>query len=230
MSRHQSPEEVEQENLNTFGPVLGPLYHELSEELTWLNAKWLEFRKLYARSEERIELLNGTADFFFGVIQRVLWDDVLLHIARMTDPQEHGKNKNLTLRALPDAVPDPDLAAELRVLVATALSCSEFAREWRNKHLAHRDLSHALDVKATPLPGVSRQQIREVLDSFGKILNCLLRAYRDEELMYREFLTHSDADALAHYLVLAVRAEELQRERVLQGKELPEDLEPPRNI
>ena len=49
-------------NISTrLGATLGPLYHALNKEVTWLHAKWLEYRKLYAESEERVDLLNGTA-------------------------------------------------------------------------------------------------------------------------------------------------------------------------
>ena len=40
------------------GPELGSLYHELEEEVDWLQQKWNEFRELFAKGAERIELLN----------------------------------------------------------------------------------------------------------------------------------------------------------------------------
>ncbi len=208
MGRNQSEEEVEQEHLQAFGPKLGPLYHALHNEVTWLHAKWLEYRKLYAHSQERIDLLNGTAAFFFRVVQDVLWEDVLLHIARLTDPPKQGQFENLTLRRLPEAVPDQCLADELRNLVDDALDRSQFARQRRNKHLAHRDLSLAIDGKATPLPGVSRQQVEEALSCFRSILNRLHVSYLDEEVAYEYFLANEDGNALVHHLEVGRKGSE----------------------
>ena len=226
MADYRSAEEVEQRHLQALGPTLGPLYYGLHNEVTWLHAKWLEYRKLYGKSEKRIELLNETAAFFFRVVQDALWENVLLHIARLTDPPIQGKFKNLTLLCLPDAVADQALADDLRDLVGASLNQSQFAREWRNKRLAHNDLALAVDAKATPLPGVSRQNVEEALASFRQIMNRLYGAFFQSEVAFDHFLTDKGADALVHCLAVAVRFDERQMERFRHGKPLPEDLEP----
>lgn len=230
MNRYKSADDIKREHLQGFGPTLGPLYHALYNEVTWLHAKWLEYRKLYGKSEKRIDLLNETAAFFFRVIQDVLWDDILLHIARLTDPPTQGKYENLTLLRLPDAVEDGALATEFRGLVKTGLDRSQFARKWRDKHLAHIDLSHAIDVKATTLPGVSRQDVEDVLASFRQIMNRFHSIYLQGEVVFDHFLVHDDAETLLHHLAVAVRFEDRKRDRLRQGKPLPEDLEPPPEV
>ena len=94
MNLHQTSEDVEKAHLEAFGPNMGPLYHALEDEVTWLHAKWLEYRKLFAKSKESVDFLNETARFFFRVVQDVLWDDVLLHIARLTDPAKQNRFEN----------------------------------------------------------------------------------------------------------------------------------------
>lgn len=179
MSDLNPAHELEQRHLKVFGPDLGPIYHGLHNDVIWLHAKWLEYRKLFAHSERRVELLNRSAGFFFGVVQDVLWHDILLHIARLTDPPKQNRFENLSLTRLPEMVPDVCLANELRGLLETALQLSEFAREWRNKHIAHRDLEHALTTHASPLPGVSRAQLEEVLRGFRAVMNRVHLAYLD---------------------------------------------------
>jgi hypothetical protein len=76
MADHQSAVDVERQHLEAFGPEAGPLYHGLHNEVVWLHAKWLEYRKLFAKSDKRIELLNDTAGFFFKVVQDTLWENV----------------------------------------------------------------------------------------------------------------------------------------------------------
>jgi hypothetical protein len=56
MASDQPAEEVERAHLDAFGPWLGPVYHAVHNEVGWLHAKWLEYRKLCARSEKRIDL------------------------------------------------------------------------------------------------------------------------------------------------------------------------------
>lgn len=230
MSSHQSPTEVEQEHLQAMGPTLGPIYHALYNEVAWLHAKWLEYRKLFAKSAQRIDLLNETAGFFFGVVQDVLWKDVLLHIARLTDPAKQGKYENLTLFQLPNIVPKPELVIELCQLIEVAKTSSKFARDWRNKRLAHHDLAITLDLQAVPLPGVSRQHVEETLASFRAVLNHLHAHYFQSEVAFEHFLTHDDADTLVHHLSVAKQTEEQRRERLAQGRPLSEDFKFPPEV
>ena len=62
-------------------------------------------------------------------------------------------------------------------LVARAITESEFCRDWRNRHLAHRDLQLALASGAEPLNLGSRESVRRVLGTLGKILNAVSSRY-----------------------------------------------------
>lgn len=139
MADHRSAEQVEQQHLQAFGPTAGPLFHGLYNEVVWLHAKWLEYRKLFAKSEKRIDILNETAAFFFKIVQETLWENVVLQIARLTDPPVQGQFENLTLLRITDTVRPGALRDELRSLTRTAVERSQFARVWRNKRLAHTD-------------------------------------------------------------------------------------------
>jgi hypothetical protein len=226
MGAHRSAEEVEREHLGVLGPELGPTYHVLYEEVTWLHAKWNQYRQLYA-TPQTVDLLNRTAGFFFRVIQDVLWEDVVLHIARLTDsPKSMGK-ANLTLRRLPEVITIPELAAEVENLVDKVQKESAFARDWRNRRIAHRDLSLALDVEAEPLQAVSRAQVERVLSAIRAVLNKIHgHFWRDQAVAFDHFLAHDDAEALTYYLGVAAKAEDATQERLRQGRPLPEDLEP----
>jgi len=224
----KSSPEIEQQHLQAFGPELGPVYHALYNEVLWLHSKWLEYRKLYAGSAKRVELLNTAAPFFFYVVQDVLWDDVLLHIARLTDPAKQGSFENLTLLRLCEAVPDPQLAEETRKLVKAAKSRASFARRWRNKQLAHRDLVNSLEPRAKALPSASRQDVEDVLQGFREIMNGLHRAYLHSEVAFRHVCVGpGDADGLVYNLAEALQVEERRQRRAREGRSLPEDFEQP---
>jgi hypothetical protein len=215
------------EHIRIFGPKLGPVYYELHNEVVWLYAKWLEYRKLYAESEKRINLLNETASFFFYAIEAVLREDVLLHISRLTDPPRKSKYKMLSLLILPTLVNDKMLENELEILLKESLIKCKFAREWRNRQIAHSDYSLAINVDGTAkgLPSVSRQQIGEAIDSIKVVLNRVSEAYSHTPTAFELFHTSSGADTLTFYLGEGVASEKRKRARLLSSKPYPEDFE-----
>ncbi len=199
--------------LRVLGPTLGPLYCALYYEVTRLHAKWGQYRILFAESKERVELLNRIAGFFFSVIQSVLWEDVVLHIARLTDPPRSAGKDNLTLRRLTAALQLPALASEIENLVGQAQAHAEFARVWRNRHLAHKDLELAMDKRAKPLPGISRANIEQALSAVRAVLNRIEGHFFQREVGFELFIAHDDAENLAYYLKFAADAEDREREK-----------------
>ena len=97
---YRSPAEVEQQYLEACGPELGPLLHRLVGECTRLHWKWADYVELYGKSPERIELLNRASASFFRLVQDTLWEDILLHIARLVDRETSAGKENLTLRRI----------------------------------------------------------------------------------------------------------------------------------
>jgi hypothetical protein len=215
-------EQVRDEHLKVLGPTLGPLYHALYDEATWLHAKWQQYRILFAESSERIELLNDVAGFFFRVIQDVLWEDIILHIARLTDPPQSVGKDNLTLLRLTDAV-ESTLSPEIAILVEQARVGTQFTKVWRNRHLAHRDLGLAVDDRATPLPGISRERVEHALAAIRSVLNKIQVHYWRTTVQFADVISHNDAEILVHYLKIAVTAESQRQVRLLKGRPLPED-------
>jgi len=205
MSGELSAETVEAEHLRAFGPQLGPLFHALYGEVVWLHAKWQEFCHLFAHSEDRVELLNDAAPHFFRIIQDMLWQDVALSIARLTDPPK----QNLTLLALPKEIEDPSLADEIRALVKKAEASSVFARTWRNKHFAHRDLSIATGASASPLPEVTQRQIEDALASIRDVMSRMYSAYvrANVDIRFEPLIAHGDARDLVYHLKESLRME-----------------------
>jgi hypothetical protein len=222
----QWSEDVRAQHLSSFGEVLGPLYTALSSDVLWLHIKWLEYRELYAGSSERIRLLNDSAPNFFGMLQSILWHDVLLHIARLTDPPRQPGGENLTLLSLPEVLDDTDLQAEVETKLDCAVAAANFARQYRNKHLAHRDLDHALE-RAEPLTQGSRQQVEEVLGLFVEALNTVNNHYCEATQLYREMMPLGDARSILSILALARDVESKRRARIEAGTFTAEDWERP---
>jgi hypothetical protein len=100
MAITRSPEEVLEHYKLAMGPGLGPAFHRLWNDCVWLHLKWCEYRSVFGSSEARVDLLNTTARGFFGIVQDVLWQDVVLHICRFTDPAKTAGRETLSLRAV----------------------------------------------------------------------------------------------------------------------------------
>lgn len=167
------------------GAELGELYWELCKELSLLHLSWSEYRALFATSEADINLLNSAAPQFFYSLDYLMWHDVLMHICRLADPPQSAGHKNLSLARLPLAIADPSLKAQVLDLLARAQTDSDFARHWRNRHLAHRDLAKAQNPEAHALAGASREKVETSLASLAAVLNCVLGHYDDAMHDYR---------------------------------------------
>lgn len=223
MARRKSAEQIREEHLSTLGPKLGPDYQALYNEVTWLHAKWQQYRILFAESSERLELLNSVAGFFFRVTQEVLWDDIVLHLARITDPPQSRGKDNLTITRLPTLIDHAGLSEEVSVLITVVLEKASFARTWRNRKLAHRDHLLAVGAIAEPLPGISRENMESALAAIRAVLNKIEGHYWDSHIAFERFLAADDAETLVFYLETATRALARRRERLSAGRPLPED-------
>jgi hypothetical protein len=215
-------DEAKAKSIQAMGEELGSLYDALWQQLAWLYRKWAEYVVLFGTKESRVILLNRAAPAFTRIVQDTLWEDVILHVARLTDPlRSGGKKDNLTVRALESLTPDVPLKSELSKLVAEALSASEFCRDWRNRHIAHRDIGLALQRGAEPLMPASRLKVRQALDGLAKVLNAVSMHYHGSTTMF-EIDLHSDggpggARSLLYFLDLGIHAEESRRERLRSG-------------
>lgn len=194
------------------------VYEELKTEITWLHGRWIVYRQLFAESEKRVDLLNECASAFFYIIQDVLLGEVQVSLSKLTDPARSRRFDNLSLEQLQARLATHGgqaLAAQTRsVLDALRLKCEPF-RAWRNKRLAHLDLTTAMKSIPDPLPGISRQMIEEALALVREFMNKIEMHYRDSEVGYDHFIMQSDGEALVAMLRYGLRYEELLREETI---------------
>jgi hypothetical protein len=223
MSAYKTEEEVRQQVIDKMGVDLGSLYHALWRELLWVNMKWGEYVVLFGTKPSRIELLNRAARRFFWIIQETLWEDTLLHIARLIDPPKSTGKENLTIRKLPVLISDEIYKEQLSKLIEVAVGKAFFCRDWRNRHIAHRDLGLAMKTGAAPLMSASYAKVKEVLISFSDVLNSVSGHYMNQETMYEDRGEPGDAVSLLNILYDGIQADEERNERVNAGKYLDED-------
>ena len=225
MSRYLSADEVKNEQITAMGPALGEEFHALYEELFWLCEKWREYQGLFGTSEKRIDLLNEAAPAFFVYLQNTLWEDALLHLSRLTGPPRTMGRDNLTIRRLPDLITDAGLQQHVAALVDTAVAKSAFAHDWRNRHIAHRDLPLAL-ARATPgLAFASRLQVQDSITAVGDVLNAIHTHYLHFEVLFELPGAQGDVLDLLNLLKDGVRARKAREQRFELGQPSQEDLD-----
>lgn len=229
--RYSTSEEVRQQHLDTLGPELGPVYHALYNECAWLHIKWQQYVALYGTKPERIELLNRAAGLFFRIIEDTLWDDILLHLTKLTDrPSTYNKKKNLTIRLLPQMIADNTFRSEIENLVAAAVKATEFAHDRRNRHIAHRDLALAIKEEAIPLMPASREQVEDALEALSCPIQRIHEFYFNSQIRFGSIPEPNGAIDLLYVIYDGIRARE-NRRRILRGEKIrKEDMEPPDDL
>src|ERR1051326_2048217 len=197
----QTAEEARTERINAMGEDLGSLFDALWQQLNFAKMKWREYVSLYGTNEKRIALLNAAAPRFFGRLDAILWEDILLHIARLTDsPSTFGRQDraNLSIRALPPLINDLSLRDTVTQRVRSAVDAAEFARDWRNRHIAHRDLQRALERDAEPLAFASRACVNGAFEKMQAVMNTIQVHYLDSETHYDVPNSSGSATSLLH--------------------------------
>jgi hypothetical protein len=186
---------------------------KLWDELVLLRDVWNQYNALYRNSNDVAVLLARSARSFFRSHAGLLSREVILRVARLTDNEETGAQRNLVLRSiLNDAGIDavPGLREELRHELEELHELSKAVRQHRHKYLAHLD--HAVATGATPpAPPVTWDDIARLIDSVERIYH-----------RYRSAVYDSDADFVLHALggpadlVRVLRAGEQWRAHVQQ--------------
>ncbi|SDQ20312.1 hypothetical protein SAMN05428982_0071 [Pseudoxanthomonas sp. CF385] len=200
MTSTQSMEEVHANYVALKGDELGLAFSTLHGKLIELHMLWQQYRQLFGLDDETVALLNRTAGLFFKIVQDEIWDSVLLGISRMTDPPETRGKKNLTIHSLPPLVDDPALRKELQDLCSAALAQAAFAREHRNKRIAHQDHGYATDRAANSLSGISRERVETMLSALRAIMNRLNLHFKESTTFYEDFVDESGARVLVSKL------------------------------
>jgi len=226
-TNERTAEQAREQNRIAMGPQLGELYSALWQQLVSLHRTWGEHVALFGTKPERLELLNQAGPSFFRTVQDCLWRDVLIRLALITDPPQSMGKDNLTIKRLPPLMTAPIKRSELEARVLLAVESTEFARDWRNRHIAHHDLLLCLDRPTEPLAVASRNHVDSALAAVGEVLNFLSQHYLESTTMF-EFAAEpaaGGATSMLSYLRAGIEGECARRERVKGGTHDAKDME-----
>lgn len=174
----KSPREMYEREL---GPDFGRVYFELWRGWSSAVVRRNEYWALYGNLDN-VNLLNRLAGHFFGVLQTILWDDLLLCITRLTDPARTGPNENLSIARLANFCRDQELREKVEDGIEQATVAARFARDWRNRRISHTDLNQVLQADKDPLADATIEKVTAALDAVHNVLNIISMQLRDTEI------------------------------------------------
>ena len=171
---HRTGEEILEEYKSQLGNEFGTAFHSLSNDWTWALLRLKEYQVLFGRKEDVTFLNMLTGGSFLWDIQQIFWEDLLLRVCRLTDPRTSGRNRNLSIQALPPFVKEkePTLFLKIQKLVNKAVAKADFARDWRNRRISHSAWDRTME-PAKPLTTATLKQIQDALDSVHAVLNAI---------------------------------------------------------
>jgi hypothetical protein len=219
----RTTDEAKANYIAVMGEPLGSLFHSLWQEVAWLFRKWDNYVELFGSKPSRVDLLNEAAPGFFSIVQDTLWEGILLHIARLTDPPNSAGKANLTTQRLHGLVGDAAVAGGIKALTDKAITAATFCRDWRNRRIAHSDLSLAVDPHPTPLEPASREKVKIALNALVDVLNAVSQHYMDTSNVFDLPGYHGDAGSLLYVLDDGVRAEAERRDRLKRSEVRDDD-------
>jgi hypothetical protein len=217
MARRTAEQEKEH-SIAKMGHELGSHFAVLWQEVASLHMKWEEYVALFGTTPERVETLNRTAPKYFRMLQDVLFEDMLLHVARLTDAHCVAGKENLTIRRLPDLVQDEVAKKAVAEAVESAVKTSAFARDWRNRRIAHHDLDLAISEPAKPLADASRRQVNEALAAIAKVLNVIDAHFRGSGTYFKVGYGPGGAASLLDVIESGLKSNQQREGRFAQGE------------
>lgn len=169
--------------------ILGRLIND------YLNLRhtWEEFNRLFSADQKNIELMNSIAPGFFGMVQGMMIESIILGLSRMTDGDRSGQHMNLSLPIMLSVPYDEirDHIHEIKPLIESAALSAGNARHWRNKRTAHTDLLHSDDDFK-----IGYDELRDAIDTVYKALNRISQAVHREPLPHEITKAQGGASSL----------------------------------
>jgi len=153
-------------------PELEKTLNAVNKQVIQLSYRWKIFCQLFDSGQDNIELLNKSGSNVFELLQRLILDDAMISLSRLTDPEKSCGNENACIRNLLEKAKnhlESDTVTEVESLISKLDNHVLGIREYRKKALAHTDLEYALNVIA--LPSVTYEELEHAMETLQSIVN-----------------------------------------------------------
>ncbi|KPM48969.1 AbiU2 domain-containing protein [Jiulongibacter sediminis] len=198
----QNSKEVKTEFITKLGIPFGNNLYFLHNRLTTLHVIFEEFNILYHEKNGNVGTINKYMPTMGLYLQNILWDYMLLEIAKFMDPPAslQKKNKNISLSSSLEFIEEPNLKKKLEDKLKNLKTQTGYVKEKRNKSLSHFDFEYNTGIKK--IHNTSIASIRETLRLFSEYLNEYHNFYFNSTFHYSGDFISGGARSLLYHLRL----------------------------
>lgn len=148
------------------------LFQSLEKEFVQLRYRWTIFLQLFDSGEENIDLLNNSGSNVFQLLQKLLIDDTMLTLCRLSDPEKSAGKENASIyNYIKKASISLEKQTQVDALLAELEKHMKTIRDTRKWAIAHSDLAIKLEKEVSPR--VTYDHIESSIDVFHQIFNLL---------------------------------------------------------
>ncbi len=167
----------------------------IDAEVVRLHYKWKHFKQVFG-SDRKVKLLNETAPVFFGYLWNLMLFDILLSIARLTDPPKTKVKsivkENLSFDNLVLEIKDASLQSQVSQQILALKGKMKAVKTWRDEKIAHNDLLRQM--KEIPLPTIQFSEITAALALIRGIMNVFHQQFNLQTVWYEVCFKHDPED------------------------------------
>lgn len=182
------------------------LYKKIDFEVTDLHFNWNIFCNVYAVSDDQVKILNKVDSTFFGTIQSIYWQAIILQLSRLTDEEFMGKGKqkrNISLYTLFNDIKSDMNSEELDLLHRIKEQIENYAKNlriYRSKKIAHSDYIYVMKKESISFEGLRKRDIEKLLKAIRDFMNFINKKYFDSTTLYDEIMGLNAGKDLVDYL------------------------------
>lgn len=171
----------------------------IDNEVLRLHQKWKLLKQVFG-SDEKVAFLNEAAPVFFSYIFNSMLFDIVLSFSRLLDPRASCGDENLSFKNLLSEISDSSLNAQLSKLISELEDKTQAIETWRNKKLAHNDLSHML--KNISMPPIQVNEVTKALAIIREIMKMLRQRFNFPQMLNEISMLSDPGDgkSLLYYL------------------------------
>ena len=148
------------------------IFESINKDVIQISYRWKIYLQLFDSGEENLNLLNTIGSNVFSILQKLIVDDTILALSRLTDKvglpgKENASIGNFLNMARP-SLRETSLS-ELSNAYNKLISHSEHMRTYRNELVAHKDKKHVLGAKQ--FAGVRYEEIENSIEEIHNIMS-----------------------------------------------------------
>lgn len=145
-----------------------------------------DWHALYVDSEEHFNLIRDTAPGFFGPLRRMMLENIILQITRLTET-DNRNNKQLSLHRLARLVVDRSRKNTFKGLKNKAIDASKVCDSWRDNIIAHSALDIFTDKSGSKLEPIKWKDMQACRDSIWAVLEYTHDSFSPNVQLLRHF-------------------------------------------